>query len=128
MTYTETLTRHYAEIRSRLMRPEPKERLEFFDVPEEIPMTFLPPPPQQHWRQIVDEVACKHGITARILIGEAGRIRWSPARQEAMYRIRHEMRVAGNAPSYSQIGRWLGGRDHATIMYGVQKHDERSNG
>lgn len=128
MSYTEELTRHYAAVRARLMVPERKERLEFIEIPEAMPMTFLPPPPMQHWRQIVEEVACKHGITARILIGKQGRLRFSPARQEAMYRIRNEVRVNGAPPGFKQIGRWLGGRDHATVIHGVTKHAERIGG
>jgi chromosomal replication initiator protein len=42
------------------------------------------------------------------------------ARFEIMWRARHEL----NAP-YALIGQVLGGRDHSTIMHGIERYENR---
>lgn len=137
MSYTAELTRHYAAVRSRLMGRE--DRFEFHEVDEPMEVTFLPPPPQQHWRQIVEEVACKHGVTVVQLLGRSRRTKNAvAARFEAMWRIRDEVKLplfdkgglpAGRRPATTtEIGRWMGGRDHSSVCHGIKKHVERTGG
>lgn len=69
---------------------------------------------------ILAEVAEKHRLTVADLKGQS-RVRsvaW--ARQEAMWLMRKEGRW-----SLPQIGRAIGNRNHATILFGVRRYGER---
>jgi chromosomal replication initiator protein len=70
----------------------------------------------QVFRDIFDE----HGVTPEMLKGKRQTRPISIARQEAMYRLRQL------GLTYPQIGRRLGGRDHATVIYGVRTHAKRN--
>lgn len=70
--------------------------------------------------EIARRVAERHEVSVDDLKG-SGRARWvSQPRQEAMYEIR-----AQTAQSLPAIGRFLGGRDHTTILWGIRRHEER---
>lgn len=71
---------------------------------------------------IAQRVAAKWGVTLDELRGEirARRVAWP--RHEAMY----EMYATGLF-SLPQIGRFLGGRDHTTVLHGCRRHAERNN-
>jgi len=68
-------------------------------------------------RQIIGEVAAKHGLSVSDLESPARNKRVSVPRQEAMYRCVLETDLA-----LSRIGQAFGGRDHSTIGYGVMHH------
>ena len=70
--------------------------------------------------QIAQEVAEYYGLTVDELKGpsHARAIAWP--RQEAMARMRAETRNSSTA-----IGKFLGGRDHSTVLTGVQAHQAR---
>jgi chromosomal replication initiation ATPase DnaA len=90
-----------------------------------VPTRDRPTFPQMPERvaEIIREVAAIHGVTAGEIIGPSHlrAIVWP--RFEAAYRIR-ELRMAdGRPPSYPRIGRWLGGRDHTTIIAGIRRHE-----
>jgi len=69
------------------------------------------------WRKIMAEVAVKHRVSV-IDLESPRRDRPSVrARQEAMWRMRHETPM-----SLPDIGHRLGGRDHTTIMHGIAKY------
>ncbi len=70
--------------------------------------------------EITSETAAKHGVTVEALKGPKAARAVSWPRQEAMWL----MREAGF--SLNQIGRYLGGRDHATVLYGARTHLARS--
>lgn len=66
-------------------------------------------------KQIMQEVAFKHGVTVDDLCGPW---RYAPivaARKEFYYRARTETRN-----SYPAIGRKVGNRDHTTVMHGFK--------
>lgn len=71
-------------------------------------------------RQIAKEVCEGYGITlARLREND----RWPPlvrARQEFMWRARTE-----TIQSFPQIGAFLGGRHHTTVIHGVRAHERR---
>lgn len=120
MSYTADLTRHYAEVRARLMIHD------VADPPKREAVILPLPPPKDRWKIIAEEVANKYGITVFALLGKRGKRAKQAsiatrARHETMYRLRHEMKIAGAPPSYPQIGRWLN-RDHATVIHGIRKH------
>jgi len=65
-------------------------------------------------------VATEHDISVSELRGPARCHRIAHPRQELMWLLYHH-----HSMSYPQIGRFLGGRDHTTIMHGVARHQER---
>lgn len=70
--------------------------------------------------EITRSVAEKHEVSVADIKG-SGRARWvSQPRQEVMYEIR-----ARTSQSLPAIGRFLGGRNHATILWGIRRHEER---
>jgi len=62
-------------------------------------------------------IALKHGFDRHDLLGRKRQPRISKARHEAYYHFRRK------GWSYPEIGR-LFGRDHSTIIYGVEKHQK----
>lgn len=82
--------------------------------------SFINLPPPAPWQRIVAEVCAKHEVSKAELTGEGRAVRVVLARQEAMYRMRHETTMSSPA-----IARRLGRADHTTVLYGVKKHKER---
>lgn len=77
-------------------------------------------------RGILAYVAEKHQIKADNIAGARRYRSWVRARQEAMYLMRQVRRTDGTYRfSLPQIGEFLGGRDHTTIMWGVLAHAKR---
>lgn len=66
---------------------------------------------------ILNEVAAKHGISVGEIKSQSRRQKYSRPRQEAYFRLRTETSL-----SYPNIGKMIGGRDHTTVMYGVDQH------
>lgn len=77
---------------------------------------FIPEP--GHWKDIVDEVCAKHGVTRAEIMGIRRALKLVAARQEAMYRMSRETSF-----SLPQIGKRLGGRDHTTVLHGIRRHE-----
>ena len=69
---------------------------------------------------ILAEVACKHRVSVKELLGRGRRPYVAWPRQEAMWRIRQTGRY-----SLPQIGAFLGGRNHTTVIRGVRAHERR---
>lgn len=81
------------------------------------------PPPEDHRisvREIIEETAAKHGVSIVDIKSRRRARHLVLARHEAMWRARHE-----TPHSYPLIGRWMGGRDHTTVIHGVNKHQSR---
>lgn len=68
-------------------------------------------------RAILHEVAFKHGVTVEEIVSMSRPPVLCAARNEAYYRLRTE-----TTWSFPSIGRFLGGRDHATVIHGANKH------
>ena len=68
-------------------------------------------------RVVTDYVAQHYGLTFTQIISENRRWQIARPRQVAMY----VMREVCPHLSYPAIGRLLGGRDHTTILHGVQR-------
>ncbi|WP_313044969.1 helix-turn-helix domain-containing protein [Brevundimonas sp.] len=68
-------------------------------------------------RQVVDFIAERHGLTFQQMIGQQRVASVARPRQIAMY----VMREVCPHLSLPAIGRILGGRDHTTILHGVQR-------
>ena len=71
-------------------------------------------------REIIDQVAAKHGFTYLEMVGRRRTADVVRARQEAYWRCMRE-----TVFSVPTIGRHFGGRDHTTVLHGVRVHAER---
>lgn len=69
--------------------------------------------------EIVEKVAKTFGVTVERILGRDRSRQVALPRQIAMYLLREEANF-----SLPQIGETLGGRDHTTVMYGVEKVSE----
>lgn len=67
-------------------------------------------------RKIAEDVAMFYSITVDDLMNKSRRKEFVKPRQAAMYLIRKELES-----SYPAIGEFFGGRDHTTVMHGVEK-------
>ncbi|KKN54890.1 hypothetical protein LCGC14_0587830 [marine sediment metagenome] len=67
-------------------------------------------------REIIDEVAHRHGILPGDLIGMRRFPRLVRPRQEAVVRLRDELDMTWKA-----VGLILGGRDHSTMIYSYRR-------
>ena len=69
---------------------------------------------------LIAETAAKHNIPTQAILRRNRRRGVAWARFEIMWRARHEL----GAP-YQLIGYVLGGRDHSTIMHGIERYENR---
>lgn len=72
------------------------------------------------WKRICVEVCYKHDVSLVQLVSPSRFREVVAARNEAMYRMRQEVGM-----SLTMIGRRVGGRDHTTALWGIEKHFER---
>lgn len=82
--------------------------------------------PVQSMAMIAALVATRHSCSVAELRGPARErcIAWP--RQEAMWLMRQVLTPKGEHRfSLLQIGRFLGDRDHTTVLHGIRKHDGR---
>lgn len=70
--------------------------------------------------RILEEVAEKHGVTVRDIKSDRRRRALVVARQEAMWRAYNE-----TSHSLPTVGKLMGGKDHATVLHGIRRHEER---
>ncbi|WP_422383259.1 helix-turn-helix domain-containing protein [Roseibium album] len=71
----------------------------------------------QMMKKIMQEVADKHEISVHEIKSASRKRVIIPARHEFFYRAKTE-----TLKSYPDIGRFCGGRDHTTVLHGVQKY------
>ena len=155
MSAAHDLTDHYKQVRKRLFRAmpvrvEPKllSYAKIYDAPigPKIPQweidrrrvlaakavrdsqaianavaPMVQPSSPQRVRRIVMEVCEKHNVSPTEICSEHRSQRIVVARMEACYRLRKE-----TTWSLPRIGKFLGGRDHTTILHGVRKHAARN--
>lgn len=76
--------------------------------------------PVTYWKRIVNEVCVKHQVSRGEMMGPQREQRIVIARHEAMYRMKKETTL-----SLPAIGKKMGGKDHATVMNAVRRHQER---
>lgn len=81
---------------------------------------------RQTMKLIAEEVAEKHGIRVDDLRGQSRKRIFSHPRQEFMWRARRIFRSDGSFRySSPQIGMFLDGRDHSTVLHGAKRHEHR---
>lgn len=82
--------------------------------------TIIPRSSHHAAKEIVAEVAAKYGVTVADLKSHRRVKILVTARQEAMFRLRHE-----TTWSLPKIGGFLGGRDHTTAIHSIRQHAKR---
>lgn len=85
--------------------------------------TPQPIPPRV--REIIQAVANDYGFTFDDLVGWGRGKRVTHARFMAYAQIRRDIVIMGAPPSLPQIGGWFGGRDHTSILHGLDRVNER---
>lgn len=77
-------------------------------------------PPTDSMRTILEHIALHYGLSVEALKGpcRARQVAWP--RQEAMWLMHKTGRY-----SLPQIGRFLGYRDHTTVLHGIRRHQAR---
>jgi chromosomal replication initiation ATPase DnaA len=73
-------------------------------------------------KNVIREIAEKHGLTPAHLTGAQRTAFIAHARQEAMFEIRRRH----PALSLPQIGKLFGDKDHTTVLHAIRTHAERS--
>jgi hypothetical protein len=76
--------------------------------------------PRKTAKEIGREVAEKHRIPFSVLLSERRTKPVVMARHEAFWRCHRETSL-----SLPQIGRFLGGKDHTTVLWGIRQHEKR---
>lgn len=129
-TSSKDLIQHYAEVRRRLWSaPSPKQTLSIRRwswAPAPLPRkpiideaTIAASVVTPGWRAIVNEVARKHGIEPKVIVGLSRSKPVIAARHEAIYRIVTELGM-----SFPAIGAHFK-RDHTTIMHSYRIYKKR---
>lgn len=132
---------HYAAVKARLSRPQlrivhnaadaARERLSEIaaedaraaeEAKSEVKEAFETSPRllSARWRDIITEVCLKHKVRAMEILSDRRAPYIVAARHECMYRMRMETPL-----SLPQIGIRLGGMNHASILHGIKRHQER---
>ena len=68
---------------------------------------------------IVKECAAKHCVEVADIFGHSKKHKILAARWEAIYRIKKSVKI-----SHAALGKWMGGRDHTTIMHVMEQYEK----
>lgn len=129
---------NHAAVRARLFAPAPKrilsleeilDRYRKTDVTYKVRHSNLSRTLQQEnlrmattpARKIIVDVANKHNVPFKTMMGKCRIKQYVIARHEAIYRIYTELEEM----SLPRIARIMGGRDHTTILNAINRHQER---
>lgn len=82
--------------------------------------TFTRPGTLYYARVVLSEVSRETGISAVDIMSQRRSPRVVQARHKVMWRLRHETEW-----STPRIGKFLGDRDHTTILSGIRRHQAR---
>lgn len=121
----------YAERRARLFAVPVVRAPVVVPAPVPVPVVETIPEPEPEREEqltaaqsIMRDVCRKHGLTMEELRGTTRRRDIVHARQECFYRMRTEVTALGRPLSLPRIAR-LFGRDHSTIVHGIERHAQR---
>lgn len=70
--------------------------------------------------RLMGEIAAAYGVTVEQICGPSRKRAVAWPRQELMWVLYKTGRY-----SMPQIARFIGGRDHTTVLHGIRKHEER---
>jgi chromosomal replication initiation ATPase DnaA len=84
---------------------------------------------KDYFRAVLADVAALRGVKGDDITGPSRLRELVHARQEVAWKVR-QAQTACFEPrfSLSQIGTWLGGRDHTTIIHAIRAHEKRRGG
>jgi chromosomal replication initiation ATPase DnaA len=71
---------------------------------------------------IVKECARKHNVEVADIFGPRKTAKILAARWEAIYRIKTTVKI-----SHAALGKWMGGRDHTSIMYVMEQYEKKAS-
>jgi chromosomal replication initiation ATPase DnaA len=82
-----------------------------------------------YFRAVLADVSERHGVDPYDITGPSRLREIVHARQEVAWKVRKAQDALGK-PRFSlpQIGTWLGGRDHTTILHAIRAHEKRMGG
>lgn len=86
------------------------------EIPDDLPTLVY----AEKWKQIIREVADKHGVTVAQIRGKSRKRNIVPARHEACYRMHMETTF-----SLVQIALKIGYVEHTVVIHAIQRHKER---
>jgi len=127
---------HYAEVKRRLgarigyVRPSPEAQASYNDLPPKpvrrghqyiILTPEAPSDLMSHTQRIIYDVCHKYKVSKPELFGRQRSRNIVAARHEAFYRMKKETTL-----SLAQVGTRLGGRDHTTVISGIEAHMRRN--
>lgn len=109
----------------KVITPAPRWGVILYDAPigPRMPWTedqFAQMTTIERAKRIVEEVAWKHGISTIDLVSERRSVPLCNARHEVYYRLRTE-----TTWSLPRIGKFIGNRDHTTVINGIKRHKKR---
>ena len=67
-------------------------------------------------QSVIEAIAAKYSMTLDRLVGPSRRAEVVRARDELIWRLHNHLGL-----NVTEIGRWLNGRDHSTIIHSLQK-------
>ena len=89
-------------------------------------MPYVEPKPGPQGMDLAREIARRYGVPASEIFGPRRFRSFVRARQEVAYRLYNSRHQSGPRRfSLTQIGTWLGGRDHTTILHAIRAHEKR---
>lgn len=106
-----------------LVSPEPPKPV--FIEPESIAVAIAKPksrPVPKTPREVIAAIAADYGFTADEITGKARHRKFMMARNAAAYALKKR----GN--SFPSVGKFLGGRDHSTIVHAVKRFEDMATG
>ena len=119
------LADHYRAVRARITAPR-EWRSPAAPIPVAPPRMIAPPVREeseggfQRACRILNEVAAEHGVTIEGIRGECRTRVFVEARHHAFWRLRNE-----TGWSTPRIGRFVGDKDHTTVLHGIERHSRR---
>ena len=79
-----------------------------------------------YFRAVLADVSERHGVDVDDITGPSRLREIVHARQEVAWKVRKAQDACFEPRfSLSQIGTWLGGRDHTTILHAIRAHEKR---
>lgn len=112
------LARARAAQKAQRVEAQKREAVERIKADNPRPIRGVPARPAA----IIGKIALMHGIPVGAILGKYRGKLVTSARRECFYQIKAQMPWT----SWTQVGGWVGGRDHTTAMHGAAMHAEKN--
>jgi chromosomal replication initiation ATPase DnaA len=100
-----------------------------FGAPLKTVATYAGLTGKDYFRAVLADVAALHGVDPDDIIGPSRLREIVHARQDVAWKVlKAQTDSLETRYSLSQIGTWLGGRDHTTILHAIRAHEKRMGG